>query len=384
VTRGRFLAVAGSLFAGAAGLYWLDASQSVPIPPPVFDHAEVTIPLVQPAIKRASIQPIALPADNPVTHLNTRVSIPDMQLLREPSQAPALLRSQEESSDAIWQRIKNKMGSGAYQQVPLDNVDLAKRLQESPQDAIYQDIDWLLRDDFTAVESKGVLLDLLAETATPNALVILLGLAQLGSESAIYFFTLNAIERLSENRWNGKFHEELSPTLESVWTDPATEDPALVKTIGNAIAEIGAAKGAETLVKTLSPEKQSSSSSVKQETAFSSIPKISNPAAVNVLGEALTSEPTGSPAFEASGSALANIGNADAVEKIIVKAQTAPPETARNFEEWLGAIDDPKALSSLSTAANVPMQSPEVSAAFSTAATNKADNSPSLISKKAE
>jgi hypothetical protein len=354
-------------------------------PEPIFlaanDPANAIIQLSQPAQTSAPLQPITLPVNSRVVHREVLSATPKPVLSQQQWQESSLLPARKETPQVIWQRIKDKIGHGEYQLVPLDNFELAKRLRDSPKDIIYEDIEGLLHDNNVAVEEKVLFLDLLAETATPDALGIMLGLTKLGPDSLIYFFALNAIERLSGNRWNEKFHDELSPALESEWNDPSNVDPAVIKTIGSAIAQIGTAKGAETLIKTLSTEKpDNSNSTIKQETALNNIPKITNPAAVDVLGAALISEAAGTPAFEASGSALANIGNVSAAEKLIAGGQIAGPETARNFEEWLSVIDDPKALSTLSTASSIQMQSPEVSATFDVVASNKDSKGESLIS----
>ena len=61
-----------------------------------------------------------------------------------------------------------------------------------------------------SMEIKAILLDLLAEIATTEALRQLLSLAEQGTNSPLYIQVLQALSRIGDNRWDGRFHTELS------------------------------------------------------------------------------------------------------------------------------------------------------------------------------
>lgn len=256
----------------------------------------------------------------------------------EPTPAPAGLPAQ------LWQRWEKALARGDFQQNAIIASLLAEQLRQYPDAGVYQAIDNALRQPGLAVAGKSAVIDLLGEIATPEALAQLIDIAQAGADSPLYISALQAISRIGDNRWDGRFHEELSPDLEAAWLDMAVVDSAHVGAIARALATIGAPSGVELLLQALAaPAKTAAleeTARLKQATAFSMIPAVRNPAAVEVLAEWFHQAGLGSPVFEVSGLTLANVGSPAATQVLLDWAETAPDEGARRVGDWLLRIHD--------------------------------------------
>ncbi|MDD5273196.1 MAG: hypothetical protein PHU14_10800 [Methylovulum sp.] len=282
----------------------------------------------------------------------------------------------ERTSIQMWQQLEVLLSQAQYQQIPIISALLAETLRKQPDPDVYQRIINMLMQRDVPMEVKAILLDLLAETATTEALEQLLDLAALGQEadSSLSMLVLQAIARIGDSRWDGLFHEELSPILETAWSDPSNTDPAFLAAIGKAIATVGAPQGVEQLLQTVSGSNANKNTEtthrIKQEVAFKAIPQVRNPAAVDVLATRLEQEPLGTAAFEVSGTALAKIGNPIATQKIAHWAKGAPTEGARNLKDWLANVHDEGSLASLSAIAQTEFKSPAIGAVMAQVAAN--------------
>jgi len=275
----------------------------------------------------------------------------------------------------LWEYWKMLLSQSEFQQLPIIGAILAERLRKHPDPEVYQRVADLLSQPDVTVEAKAILLDLLGEIATPDSLVQLLNLAEQGGmDSPLTILALQAISRIGDNRWDGRFHEELSPALEAIWSDPEIKDQAFLSAIGKAIAAIGAQTGVDQLLLTVSGSSRGNETEeanrIKQEIAFDVIPEVRNPGAVDVLSSWFGQESLGTPAFEVSGSALAEIGSPAATQKIMDWAQKAPAEGARNLEDWLSKIDDADSLGSISAAQDLEFQNPEIKTVIDSVAAN--------------
>jgi len=280
----------------------------------------------------------------------------------------------EQTPAQLWQYWKRLLNQSEFQQLPIIGALLAERLRQQPDPNVYRNIsDWLEKPT-VSMEIKAILLDLLAEIATPDALRQLLGMAEQGAGSPLYIQVLQALSRIGDNRWDGRFHTELSPALEAAWSDPDISDQAFFSAVAKAIAAVGAPEGIEQLLLTVSGNNKGKATEdinrIKQAIAFEAIPEVRNPDAVDVLSTWFNQEPLGTPTFEVSGSALAEIGSPEATQQIVDWARDAPPEGARNLEDWLSKIDDADSLASISSAQDLPYQSPEIAAVIDSTATN--------------
>lgn len=302
--------------------------------------------------------------------------------------------AQQPTSTQLWQSLETLLNEAEFQQIPIIAAQLAESLRAHPDASVYQNIGDLLMRPNLSLDIKAILIDLLSETATPDALSLLLELTQQNLESSEYILVLQAIARIGDNRWNGQFHEELSPILEAAWVNPTVTDPALLNAVGKALAVVGAPQGVDQLLLSVSGNSTThatatngtatntvatnapsqDTSRTKQEVAFKAVPQVRNPAAVEVLGATLNQEPLGTPAFEVSGNALAGISTPAATQKIVDWAQNAPAAGARNLGNWLSKVNNTSALAPVTLAQNTTVQSPEVKAVIDTVAATMTPN----------
>lgn len=230
----------------------------------------------------------------------------------------------------------------------------------------------LLNDPTLSTEDKSLLIGLLGEVATTDALAILMLMAQENSNSPLYLASLQGISQIAGNRWGGRFHEELSAGLETAWQDLQSRDPAYASTLAKAIAHIGSPDGVAALFDSLTdPSRQSNVSDnlrLKQKSAFAAIPEIRNPAAIEVIGQQFRQNPIETPGFEVSGLALASMGSPEATESLLSWTETAPTTAASRVEDWFSKIQDlPSVEMLLARQSSLAFASTDVEAAFTRA-----------------
>jgi hypothetical protein len=272
----------------------------------------------------------------------------------------------------LWRRWEKALVRGDFQQIPIVGGLLAERLRRYPDEAVYRDIARFLSQADLPIESKSILVDLLGEIATPEALTQLIGLAQGGPDAPLYVPALQVISRIGENRWDGRFHEELSPDLEAAWSSLTVVDPAYAAAIARALATIGAPSGLNLLFQALAESTKKThdeeTTRLKQTTAFSAIPAVRNPDATEVLNQWFQETPLGSPAFEVGGLALAGLGSLTATQILLEWAQTAPAEGASRVVDWFTRLHDSASVDWLVSVQNsLEFQSNSVEKAFTTA-----------------
>lgn len=284
----------------------------------------------------------------------------------EPAPAPGSLPAQ------LWQRWEKALARGDFQQNAILGSLLAEQLRQHPDADVYRQIGNALRQPGLSVASRSAVIDLLGEIATPEALAQLIEIAQSGASSPLYIAALQAISRIGDNRWDGRFHEELSPDLEAAWTDMPVADPAYASAVAKALAAIGAPSGMELLFQALTVPAQAAAAEeaarLKQSTAFSMIPAARNPAVVDIVAGWFHNAGLGSPAFEVSGLTLANVGSPAATQVLLDWAETAPDEGARRVGDWLLKIHDSASVELMAAQQNsLNFQSSAVADAFNVA-----------------
>lgn len=268
----------------------------------------------------------AFPAPAPATSVPPPPARPDTLETPVPPAFP--LPAAETPSDAyeLWRRWQHLVEQRAYQQIPIANALLADSLRSGDGTAIYQEIANLLRDEGLDFQVRTQLVELLGEIGTPEALGLLLRLADQGMESPLYAPTLNTIGRIGENRWGGRFHEELSPVLEQAWRNAADTDWPYLVAVTRGIVSIGAPSGIGLLLDTLASRDTSPASTAtdqtrrKQVVVFAETPNVTNPAAIPVLKRTVMGPET------SAGTAL---GSSDASSQLNANPapsqETAPP-----------------------------------------------------------
>jgi hypothetical protein len=256
----------------------------------------------------------------------------------------------------LWSSWKKLLQQSELQQIPIVNALLAGRIRKDPNSWIYDDIhSFLLNPDF-AFENKALLLDLLTEIATPESLNELIELSELGSDSKLYAFVLQAISRIGNNRWDGRFHEELSPALEAAWSNPDITDEPLLNAVGTAIAEVGAPEGVDLILQSIAGSELINTSveinRPRQPIAYSLSNKVHNPSATESLTDCIDQADPKSPTSEFCLEALAGIDTPTATTAILNHAEKAPDESARQITDAMNKIQNDEALKLLTEAPN--------------------------------
>jgi hypothetical protein len=281
---------------------------------------------------------------------------------------------QAKTAIQLWQYWLQLLAKLEAQQIPIIGSLLADRLHKQAEPDIYHGISELLNDPTIPNETKALLIDLLGDIATPESLALLVEQAELGIESPLYLFFLEAIARIGDNRWNGQFHEELSPLLEAEWANPAIDDPSYLNAIGTAIAKLGAVTGVEALLNALTINNKNKEKAEldreKQIIALNSIPQVTNPSAIEPLNVCLNQEPVESSAYEICAATIAGTNVPAATQKLIDHATTAPPEAAPAITIAIDSIKAPGAKAPLLKNPKRSFQSPQIEDIFATAAAN--------------
>jgi hypothetical protein len=239
---------------------------------------------------------------------------------------PEQAREPEATPADLWRHWQRLLSRQAFQQIPILNALLAESLRSHDDPAVYREIAELLEHPEISLQAKSLLIDLLGEAATPEALELLLEIARQGGQSPLYGPSLNTISHIGDNHWGGRFHEELSGLLESAWVADLGDDTPLVRAVARALVGVGAPAGIQLLLDTLTGRNSGGDSREsfrrKQIAAFQEVPKVSNPAAIPVLVANLPGG--GKPA--AGGGEAADFGAAgsDAVESPLIQAPLEP------------------------------------------------------------
>lgn len=238
--------------------------------------------------KDAAIPVPSLPLSTPyATNIpKTSVLSGDNSFSSPPNPIPSF-----ESAHDLWQKWQYLLlEKKAYQQMPILNARLAVQLRKGGGANIYEDIRNLLINNDLEVTIRAQLIELLGEIATPKALALILESAQQGIQSPLYGPALHTVSRIAENHWGARFHPELSPLLERAWrTSDDLTDESYIRAIGQAMATIGTPGSVVALLDTLlnNPSASLTNDIIRKKIAFSEIPKITNPAAVPVLKQAV-------------------------------------------------------------------------------------------------
>jgi hypothetical protein len=323
--KGRLMvviALAAALAGGGWRAYMATPSPAPAVSDPPAEGTASSLPQ-EPKTATQTGEPSPLPVAEPAG-IDTIDNGYDRLLAEEPSE--------------LWGRWRDLLAHQEWSQLPAVGSALAQRLREPGNEAIYQAITGLLQQPRLPLERKAALLDLLRETATPESLGLMLETALAASDPALRKAASNGIARIGDNRWDGRFHEELSPLLESAWSHGEIKDRALRSAIALAIAKIGAPSGVDVLLGTVAG-KASAEDEAGQAAALS-MGKIHNPHAVPVLAQWFQRYPMGKAMFEIIGGTLANLGSPDATQVLLNWARQAPAEAAPLLGPWFKGLHD--------------------------------------------
>jgi hypothetical protein len=248
----------------------------------------------------------------------------------------------------LWQHWQELLSRGSPIHLMLATPALAQRLQKEGVESIYLEAADLLKNPALSDEQRASVVDLLSRTATKEAMEVLTqGLSEKGNKT-LSFSIQEGIKRAGDQRWNGRFHPELSPALESVWSD-AVDNPKLQYALALAIAKVGAPSGVEMLLTEIAKDGRTvaeiyKGGNVGALTALEAMNEVRNPDVLPVLAKWFTTRSEDEAAFVASGEALASMGSPEATRILLDWAKHAPDEAAPLVGKWTSMARDTESL----------------------------------------
>ena len=199
---------------------------------------------------------------------------------------------------------------------------LARTLQEAADvREVYEQASRFVLDDSNAVSERAELLHVLGQAATKESVELLLQSVSRLSQEKLRQTALAEIRSAGEQRWDSRFHEELSPALEQAWRESADKD--LLTAVAVALAEVGAPAGIQQLLAPIL--NGGAESDVRVHAARRALPLVRNPDAVSVFTALLLDHPT------ADGTAVLVSG---------ALSEMVDPSAARALLGWLQNADE--------------------------------------------
>lgn len=257
----------------------------------------------------------------------------------------------KEDPETVWQEWKQLLNGDGLQREYAKNA-LAAQLQKGGHEEIYLEADGLLIQASLSAEQKASLVNLLTETATPKALEVLINALKDESSVSLRTSLRTGIEKMGDNRWEARFHPELSAPLEKAWVE-FTDDPFVSASLARGIAKAGAPNGIAMLLETIANNGATLADISKNpqgSAALSAMGDIRNPAAVSVLAKTLTNYNLDDPTFIAAGDGLAAMGSPEATNVLLSWAKQAPDAGAPLVKTWFSDVSDEKSLNLLRAA----------------------------------
>lgn len=253
-------------------------------------------------------------------------------------------------AEALWTQWRDTTAERDAARRELLGSALLRRLQQGEGDSVYRQAGHRLSQTSVALLERARLAALLGETATPQALQILLQQLRENPDPALRDALLAAIGQIGDYRWEERFHDELSPLLQAAWRD-AGDDAALLTELAQALAKVGTPEDITLLLQVVEQSGQPvrilrenyrslPETDVRALAAWRSLDDLRNPDAVPVLAEALQRHAPGDAAFKAAGDGLAAMGLAQATEVLMQWAEQAPDDAKPYAEQWFGRVRD--------------------------------------------
>jgi hypothetical protein len=266
----------------------------------------------------------------------------------------------KESTETLWRQWRSSLGNAKTQE-ERDGFDilgsaLAKSLQHEQDGGIgksvYGDLAELLRQPAIPQDQKEHIIALLGEIATPEALSILIDAAKNSSGNpAFRGLLLGAIEGIGNNRWDDRFHPELSPVAEQAWNRTPETDGPLLQATALTLARTGHPDGVAALLKAAEGSQlrdgMLQGGTLKARIAVEALPETRNPDALPVLKESFRNGTLDEPTVVASGSALATLGEVAATDILLDWAKTAPDTATGLAQDWFSRVWDPESVQRL-------------------------------------
>ena len=272
----------------------------------------------------------------------------------------------EQPADSLWSYWQQLLNHHQVTQLEMATYPLAHKLRQAGDEEIYSSIAEVLRESSLSTDQKRWVVDLLTETATPEALKVILKEAVNSEPSALQRLLLESILKMTNNRWDARFHPELSPVLEEIWNQRLGEWELLL-TVATGIANAGSERGATLLLRAVANGPPTVTEVEKGKNlpplaALRALKKIRNPEVVPILAKELPHADLKDVVFIASGDALAAMGRPEATEALLEWAKQAPREATPLVEKWFRQIRDGVSLERLHKALlrNKPFHSEQI------------------------
>jgi PBS lyase HEAT-like repeat-containing protein len=257
----------------------------------------------------------------------------------------------EQPPDSLWNYWHRLLNEHQVTQLEMATHALAHKLRQAGNEEIYTSIAEVFRESSLSTDQKRWVVDLLTETATSEALKAVLNEAVNSQPSALQRLLLESILKMTNNRWDARFHPELSPVLEEIWNQrPGGWE--LLLTVATGIANAGSEHGGALLLRAVANSGPTVTEVEKGKNlpalaALRALRKIRNPEVVPILAKELTHADLEDVVFIASGDALAAMGRPEATEALLEWAKQAPPEATPLVERWFRQIRDSVSLERL-------------------------------------
>lgn len=215
---------------------------------------------------------------------------------------------------------------------------LITQLQHKGSKDVYQDLSSLLRESSLPITQNKLIINLLGETATPEAMTILLDEAMSNQDTPLRPTILEKITEMGDEWWDNRSHPELSPPLEKAWNSELN-DQNLINAIAIGMAKVGSPSGVKLLLTAIAKggntvDEINKGQNQQALAAFEAMDGILNNAAAPTLAEEFHNRELNDPVFIASGNALANIANIEATKALIEWVKNAPDEAVPLVEQW--------------------------------------------------
>jgi HEAT repeat protein len=197
---------------------------------------------------------------------------------------------------------------------------LGRALRETADNTeVLEAIKAFLANDSNSPAERTHLLRVLGQAANKEAINLLVYAATTLRETEIKQVACREISFAAGERWEARFHEELSPTLEQVWH--TSSDQPLLTSVAIAIGKVGAPKGVDLLVWAASSNPPQND--FRARAAARALSEVKNPNAVPALAAILLSQPSTGAASRLASDTLAGMGIAPAGNALLSWLQIA-------------------------------------------------------------
>lgn len=214
---------------------------------------------------------------------------------------------------------------------------------------VYQQMAQFIGDTGQEFYFRWHLVDTLGETATKEALALLLDFAKSSEDSALRQAAYYQITRIAGNTWDQRFHDELSPFLENAWRQEEASS-GLLPALGLGLAKVGAASGIDLLLQEIVTAGQTipefeARNAEKAWVAFESLEHVRNPNVRQVLEARLNMSSPESIVTAAVGFALSTMGDSEATGVLLRWVQNSSANVSPFVHDWFvrtrdtGSID---------------------------------------------